>query len=119
MCKALLAKDDRAFYELTTPDNRGCTTYETWFEEWRSAGDGRPVACKIVRIRRASRAELVDLQSKCSNDTLLFADGAVVKVKLTLQFPDGTRESIDDMFNGWLNIDGVWYWHDYSAPSLE
>jgi hypothetical protein len=119
MCEAWIADDLHVTYELSTPDQRRCTTEDAWVKEWRSSGDGRIVSCKISRIRRVDRNELTDVHSKCSKDPLTFQDAAVVTVKIKLRFPDGSFDKIDDMENAWLNIDGVWYWHDYHAPSLD
>ena len=119
MCEAWVSDDLRAAYQLTTPDLRRCMTYEQWVKEWRSSGDGQVVSCKAARARHIDRGELAGAKSKCSDDPLLFADAAVIKVRLKLKFPDGTTDVVDDMLNGWLNVDGVWYWHDWTSPSMD
>lgn len=119
MCAAWVADDLRTTYEFSTPDQRRCMTEDAWIKEWRSSGDGHVVSCKITRIHRIDRNDLWDVHSMCSKDLLTFEDSAVVTVKMKLEFADGSRDTIDDMHNAWLKIDGIWYWHDYSAPSLE
>jgi len=119
MCSALIAKDARALYDLRTPEFRGCTQYEAWLDDFTRSGEGRVVACKPIRVKPAERKDVEGLKSQCSTDAIAVESAAVVTLRIKLVRPNGESEVIDEMLNGWVRIGGIWYWYDWTSPSMD
>ena len=118
MCEAWKRNDLQKAYYLASPDVRRCVSYKEWVRDWESSGDGQFISCKITKIRKVEDSEIKGLTSQCSERELDLESAANVRVKIILRFPDGSTDVLNDMWNGWFLVNGIWYWYDWTSDSL-
>ena len=110
MWKAHAVDDWRTFYDLTCPDFRRCYSRDEFTQDSGIPDDSVVTSWKILKVARATPfAE--PLMSDCTDQPLRFESAALVTLRVVGQGENGEPGEPDRWFDGWLYINGTWYWH--------
>ena len=109
MWQASALHDWRTFYDLTCPDFRQCYSRDEFTKDSGIPDGGVVTSWKVLTIARVPPfAE--PLMSDCTDQPLSFEAAALVTLRVVAQSEKGKPAEADRWFEGWLYIDGIWYW---------